>query len=116
MTPDPATPVDDRIRKIKKRKKKQEPVDVGVIVLSVIGSTVGCVVLGLIFSWLRWLILLSAAICLFGGGALMIYLLYTSDDYELFSGDQAPRTFGAGLIIFMGLGQLFFYVLFAFRF
>jgi hypothetical protein len=107
--------MDDRIRKIKKRKKKQEPIDVGVIVLSAIGSTVGCLILGLIFAWLRWLVLLSATICLFGGGALMVYLLYTSDDYELFGGAQAPRTFGAGLMIFMGLGQLFFYVLYSFR-
>jgi hypothetical protein len=108
--------VDDRIRKIKKRKKKQEPIDVGMIVLSTIGSTVGCVVLALIFSWLRWLILLSATICLVGGGALMVYLLYTSDDYELFGGAQAPRTFGAGLIISMGLAQVFFYMIVAFHF
>ena len=108
--------MDDRIRKIKKRKKKQEPIDVGVIVLSTIGSAVGCIVLGLIFSWLRWLILFSATVCLVGGGALMVYLLYTSDDYELFGGAQAPRTFGAGLIIFMGLAQIFLYLFFAFRF
>jgi hypothetical protein len=111
-----AVPVDDRIRRIKKRKKKQEPIDVGVIVLSAIGSTVGCVILGMIFSWLRWLILVSASMCLFGGAALMIYLLYSSDDHELFSGDSAPRTVGAGLIFFMGLGQLFFYIFFSYWF
>jgi hypothetical protein len=107
--------VDDRIRKIKKRRKKSKPIDVTLIIVSLIGSAAGCLLLGLFIPILRFLLIVSGSINLIGGAALAIYFLYAYDE-DLFSDiDVSPRSCAAGFLIFLGFGMLTLYVMIAFR-
>ena len=107
--------MDKRIRRIKKRKKKQQPVDPTLIALSLMGSAVGCLVLGLLISWLRWLILVSAAINILAGIALIIYVLYAYDEDPLGDIDINPRSCFCVLVALLGFAQLIIYVSLSFR-
>lgn len=107
--------MDDRIRRIKKPRKKQQPVDVGLIVISLVGSTISCLLLGLLVPFLRWLILLSGAMSLIGGIALVIYVLVKYDEEPAGGIQAAPRSFAASFIVLLGIAQLVLYMGLAFR-
>jgi len=107
--------MDKRIRRIKKRKRKQQPVDPTLIALSLFGSAVGCLLLGLLISWLRWLILVSAAVNIMAGIALVIYVLYAYDEDPIGDIDVNPRSCFCGLVLLIGFAQLIIYVSLAFR-
>lgn len=107
--------MDDRIRKIKKRKKKKQPIDVTLIIVSLFGSTAGCLLLGLFIPFLRWLILAAGSADLIAGTVLVIHTLYAEDE-DLFSDMYAsPRSCAAGTLMLMGFLLLIFYVTLAMR-
>jgi hypothetical protein len=108
--------MDDRIRKIRKRKKNPQTIDVGMILLSLIGSTVGCMLVGLLVPWLRWLLLVSGALNVIGGIGLIIYVLCAFEEEELlFDIESAPRTFSATFVMLLGVGEMILYVALAMR-
>jgi hypothetical protein len=107
---------DPRLKKIRKRgrrRREPQPLDVGLIIVTLIGSGLVCVILGSVFRPLRWLILISGSMYMLLGAVLVCYTLYKLDDKDMFNPRGSPYTAGAGMIGFFGFVQLILYVFLA---
>jgi hypothetical protein len=92
------------------RRRKKFKFDPTLWVLTMLPVSVVCILLGVLTSWLRWLMLVCGGLDLFAGVGLFMYIAVFSDEHAALWIEDAPRTAIGTMVLILGGIQLFLYV------